>query len=261
MTPFTVGLSPLWNDLGVVLGFALSLFLFSYLVKENLLARLAQYVLVGASLGYAGVLIVKNVLAPRLLAPLFAPPLALQLQETLATPPLLTWWIPLGLGLLLWLGGIEAMRRPPGPQGSTGRKILRLAGVLPVALLLGTGLGVGIAGAIQGTLAPQFLRAAALGLPGEEVAGPLLTGLLTLVVTGGALLHLRAGGSRLLQRGPGRLLAGWAWIGQRALWLAAGLIFARLLAARLSLLVAQLNYFATQLQETGLWQWLMAQLR
>ncbi len=261
MTPFTAALPPLWNDLGVILGFVLSLFLFSYLLKENVLARLAQYILVGASLGYAGVLIVKNVLAPRLLAPLLAPRLALQIQESLATPPLLSWWIPLILGLLLWLGGIEAMRRPPAAQGASLRKLLRLLGVLPVALLLGTGLGVGIAGAIQGTLAPQFLRAAALGLPGEEVAGPVLTGLLTLIVTGGALLHLRAGESRLLQRGPGRLLAGWAWIGQRALWLAAGLIFARLLAARLSLLIAQLNYFATQLQETGLWQWLLAQLR
>ena len=40
-----------------------------------------------------------------------------------------------------------------------------------------------------------------------------------------------------------RVVNGIIWLGQRGVWLAAGVIFARLAASRASLLISQLDYF------------------
>jgi hypothetical protein len=248
------------NDAGLLVGFVLSLLIFSYLIKDTVLARLAQYVLVGASLGYAGVLAIKNVLWPRLVTPLLLARAGEPTMPPLLGSPLLSWWLPLLLGALLWLSALEFMRRPPGPGSSIWRRWLRLVGTLPLGLLLGTGVGVGIAGAIQGTLGPQFLRAAQIGIPAVADTGLLTMGILTLVITGGTLLYLHTDRSAIPKRGPGWLIGPWRWIGQRALWLAAGVIFARLVAARLSLLIARIDYFTFSLPNTSFWQWLLSVL-
>ena len=46
------------------------------------------------------------------------------------------------------------------------------------------------------------------------------------------------------------------WLGQRAMWLAAGWVFGRLLASRLSLLIHQMEYFAGALAATGIGEWM-----
>jgi hypothetical protein len=50
-------------------------------------------------------------------------------------------------------------------------------------------------------------------------------------------------------------MRGWAWVGQRAVWLAAGILFARLAASRTSLLIAQLEFLRASFVSTELWQW------
>ena len=42
---------------------------------------------------------------------------------------------------------------------------------------------------------------------------------------------------------------------QHALWLAAGIIFARLMASRLSLLIARIDYLMSAFYATPFWQW------
>ena len=76
MSPFTSGLPGALQDAGLVLGLVISLTIASYLIKDNLLARLGQYVLVGSGLGYMAVLAWRNVLWPRLFAPLIADPMS-----------------------------------------------------------------------------------------------------------------------------------------------------------------------------------------
>ena len=44
------------------------------------------------------------------------------------------------------------------------------------------------------------------------------------------------------------------WFGQRAVWFAAGALFARLAASRTSLLIAQLEWLRATLAATGVWQ-------
>jgi hypothetical protein len=173
------------------------------------------------------------------------------------------YWAPLGLGLILWLAGIDALRGSTAGRPSPLRRGLRLLAILPMGILAGVGLGVGIAGAIQGTLLPQFLRGADLGLP----AGPpgfLMMGILTLLITTGALLHLQVGKmSAATQRLPAFLLSilnGWGWVGERALWLAAGFLFAQLFTSRITLLIARIEYFLFDLRTSDLWIWLSARI-
>ena len=114
---------------------------------------------------------------------------------------------------------------------------------------------------VQGTLAPQFVAAARGGLPWGSPLLPFLSGLLTLLVTTGALLYFTVDPAQHLTGQPrilARLMDGWLWLGQRAVWLAAGAIFARLFASRISLLLAQLDYWATTWLATGLGQTLAA---
>ncbi|HMN27545.1 MAG TPA: hypothetical protein PKE45_05260, partial [Caldilineaceae bacterium] len=51
---------------GAVLGLLIALVLFSTLLGENVLTRLAQHILVGAALGYAVLLAIRDLLLPTL---------------------------------------------------------------------------------------------------------------------------------------------------------------------------------------------------
>lgn len=287
MSPFSSGLPGVLQDAGLVLGLVMSLTIGSYLIRDNFLARLGQYVLIGAGLGYLAVLVWRNVLWPRLFAPLIADPMSWQ---SATGSDLFSLWLPLLLGLLMWGGGLELLRLPP--DRLKGRILLRLLAAVPAAILGGVVLGVAVSGAVQGTLWP--LLAAALQLPQAEAvaatSGPAGAGqatwpvrLLTLLITGGVLIHLQygpiagdkengasssteadagAGGRPNLYRMLIRtLLRVWEGIGRRALWLAAGIIFARLVASRFSLALARLDYFLFEVPRSDLWQLLWATLR
>lgn len=264
MSPFSDGLPLFLQNAGVLLGFVLSLAIGSYLIRDNFLARLGQYVLVGVGLGYMAVLAWRNVLWPRLFGPLIEEPLPIFVPGFSWQEPVL-WqsWLPLLLGLLLWIAGVDLLRRTPG--GQTGGGFLRLLAVIPAAILAGVALGTGVAGAVQGTLWPQLIRAAALGSRQVASVDLWLAGLFTLLITGGALIHLQFG------RGTGqgepspplivRLLGVWGGLGRRALWLAAGVLFARLVAARFALVLARLDYFFFEFPRSEFWQILWASLR
>ncbi len=284
MSPFSSGLPGVMQDAGLILGLVMSLMIGSYIVRDSFLARLGQYVLVGAGLGYTVVLVWRNVLWPRLFAPLIADPMSWQ---SAPVSGLLDLWLPLLMGVLMWGGGLELLRRPPKRRG--GRSLLRLLAAVPAAILGGVVLGVAVSGAVQGTLWPQLAAAAAAGDgPGGAGQPTWLVRFLTLIITGGVLIHLQLGPiAGVTKNGPsstgtspseraeaadkGRprlyrmvmlpLLRVWEGIGRRALWLAAGIVFARLVAARFSLTLSRLDYFLFEVPRSDLWQLLWASLR
>jgi hypothetical protein len=108
----------------------LTLIVYSYLLGDNPLYRLAQHIFVGSSVGYAVVVVVHSVLRPRLMEPLF--------QDAGANWPYL---LPLVLGLLL----LTKIR------GSTA-----WSGNSSVAFLFGVGAALAIGGALFGSFLPQI---------------------------------------------------------------------------------------------------------
>lgn len=256
MTPLDNLLLPAWENAAFLVGFAFSLLILSFVIRDGLLVRAAQYLLVGVTLAYTVVLIWSNLLWPRLLSPLLTNSLSGGESPSQLTSALWTGWLPLVAGLLLWAAGIDYLwGRARKQEGSW----LRHLAAVPLALLVGVGLGAGIAGALQGTFLPQFRRATEVGQLLNEPPPLLLVGLLTLIITGGVLLHLRLGaGTGEATRFPALLrpfLVGWAWLGERALWLAAGVIFARLFASRITLLIARLDAIFFNQQISDFWRW------
>jgi hypothetical protein len=233
---------------GVWVGLIVALLVFSAILGDHWLARLGQYILVGAGLGYAAAVTWHAVLGLPFV------------QELIAAPAAQPWnWTPIVLALLLALAAGERIifQGEGGPPAGGLRRVLRWGGVLPVALLLGAGVAIVAVGVVQGTLLPQFLHAAVSGLRPEAPLDVFLTGLLTLLITTSALVYFALDPQRHLEGQPGwvqRLMAGWVWLGQRAVWFAAGALFARLAASRTSLLIAQLEWLRATFAATELWQ-------
>lgn len=114
---------------GLIVGFILTLFIFSFVFGDNPLYRFAVHLLVGVSAGYAAVVIVKDVLLP----------VFQDVIENPADPDNILLLFPLLLGLLLLL-----------------KFFPRLAwlGNSSMAILMAIGAAVGLIGAITGTLLP-----------------------------------------------------------------------------------------------------------
>lgn len=238
----------LMSELGLWLGLLLSLAIFSAVAGDNVFARLAQHLLVGAAVGYAALLAWQHVLRPRLLSPLLA-----------GGAPFERWLVA-ALCLLLVAGGLErivAQHAAPAAPGPA-RSALRFLAAFPAALLLGLSVAVALLGVLQGSLLPQALDTVRRGLDFGAPPAAFTAGALALLLATGALLALRVDPGRDLAGQPApvrRLMLAWLWLGRRGLWFAAGILFARLAVARFSLLISRMDYFLDQFNRTGVWQW------
>ncbi len=131
MSPDTLDLIAGWVSL------VLTLMIFSYLLSDNVLYRLALHVLVGVATAYIAIVAVESVLVPWLHQTLLADADAYD-QTTLMGLR--------ALGALPFLGGALLLLKFSA----------RLApiGDLELAFLIGVGLAVALVGAVSGTIAP-----------------------------------------------------------------------------------------------------------
>lgn len=117
---------------GLLIGFLLTLFIYSFVVKDNPMYRLAVHILVGVSAGFAAVVVARQVLIP--------------IAESALSPedgfPILLWIVPIILGLIL------LAKLVPGYEW---------LGNSSMAILITIGSAVGLVGAIVGTLLPQVV--------------------------------------------------------------------------------------------------------
>lgn len=117
--------------IGSVIGFILTLMVFSYLLGDNGLFRLAVHILVGVSAGFVGIVAWYNVIWPQLAYPLlggFGTDRAILI-------------IPLVMSLLLLAKAFPRFSR---------------LGMPVMAFLVGVGAAAAMGGAIMGTLIPQI---------------------------------------------------------------------------------------------------------
>jgi hypothetical protein len=209
------------------IGLILTLIVFSYLLKDNPLFRLAIYLFVGVSSGYAATVIVYDVLLPRLDV----------LQGLIATneiDQLILAAIPLVLAVSLLAKLFPRMSR---------------IGNFAMAVLVGVGAAAAVGGAVIGTLIPQS-QAAINGFdPGS--AGDLgarmlrlVQGSVMLVVTVFTLASFHFSSARQPDGTPkpNRLIAGAAWVGRFFIAVTLGVLFAGVYVAALTAMIERWSF-------------------
>jgi hypothetical protein len=204
-------------------GFILTLLAFSYLLGDNILFRLVTYLFVGVSAGYVFVLVLFQVVIPRLIKPLATYGLA-ELLVFVAVPLILSALLLTKISpRLAWLG------------------------TLPMAYLVGVGAAVAIGGAVFGTLTGQ-----AAGM-GQEVASskdPLefFGGLIILVGAVCTLVYFQFSANAPDQSQPGgpprrgMLVESLARIGQVFIGITLGALFAGVYASALTALMERIGF-------------------
>jgi hypothetical protein len=202
---------------GLVVGAILTLLVFSYLLGDNPLYRLALHLFVGALVGYSLGIVLRDVLLGMVLAQLLTNPLAVV--------------VPLVLGILLLFKGFPRQA---------------YAGNFSVAYLVGVGTAVALSGALLGTLVPQ-IGATGRALSPASLAssrGGLLDGLLIVVGTTCTLMA-----SAFAARKRQGLAGAWAQIvrlaagiGRIFIIFALGVAFAGALTASLSIFIGRIQY-------------------
>lgn len=119
-----------------VISFLFTLLVFSYVLGDNPLFRIAVYIFVGVSSGYIAAISWWQVIMPRLIYPL---------MSATASGSMLN----LGLVLVLFLAAILILMKASPSLTGMGRIVM--------AFLVGVGAAVTLAGALMGTLIPQVL--------------------------------------------------------------------------------------------------------
>ena len=132
--------------IGLIVGLLLTIFIYSYILGDNPLYRLAVHILVGVSAAYAAVVVTRQVILPVLI----------RLRED-PTNEANLWLLPILLLVLLFV-------------------TKRWTGNGAVAYLMAIGTAVALVGAVQGTLLPQIMASPSDPLfPGHGLVTAFLT--------------------------------------------------------------------------------------
>lgn len=211
-----------WDLVTGLISFLLTLMVLSYLIGDNPAFRVAIYLFIGVSAGYAAAIAWNQVLKPRLFMPL--------LQGGWTNLLLL---VPFILGLLMFT--------------KLSPRIARL-GSLPLAIIVGVGAAVIVGGAVLGTLFPQTMAVVNQfdlpplqeGFPGW--LGKLGEAALMLLGTVSTLVYFHFS-AKAAPGGPRRskVIDVIAWIGQVFVAITFGVLFAGAFAAAMTALIERMS--------------------
>lgn len=208
------------DKIPLYVGAALTLLvLIGYLLGENnFLFRIATYIFVGVAAGYVFVVVIYQVLLPRLILPLLSGSLS---QVALVVVPLL-------LSVLLIFKVF--------PRISNW-------GQLPMAYLVGVGAAVAIGGAVLGTLITQARASISLFDLRAAGADPLY-GLFVLVGTVGTLAYFNFSARTRRGQPPERPapVGVLAFIGKLFIAVTLGSLFAGVFTAAITAMIERLGY-------------------
>ena len=137
---------------GLIIGLILTLLIYSYLLGDNPLYRIAIHLLVGVTAAYSAVIVFQRVIQP----------IYGQIKENPTNPNNFIWLLPVFLGLLL------LFKRLP---------TISWLGNISLALLIGVGAAISLTGAIEGTLWPQITAVSTKPtlIPGQGIVIAILT--------------------------------------------------------------------------------------
>jgi hypothetical protein len=204
-----------------LVGFFVTIMIFSYIVGDNPFFRLATYLFVGVAAGYVFLTLLEQVMWPRLIQPLI-------------TGSLLSV-IPLILGLLLFTKLFPHFNR---------------IGDIPMAYLVGAGASITIGGLVVGSLIPQVMATINLfdlNSPASKDVPPLLQVMDGTIILIGSLTTLmyfyfmtRSKPEQSTDRGP--LIETMAKIGQIFIGITLGALFAGVYSAALTALIERVSF-------------------
>ena len=117
-----------------IIAFLLTLFILSYLIGDNFLFRATTYIFIGVSAGYVAAVIWQDLLMPQLIQPIF---IGTEDEKIRA-------YIALFLVVLLLMKAFPRLSKLGTPS---------------IALMVGVGAAIAVAGTVQGTLFPQTMAA------------------------------------------------------------------------------------------------------
>lgn len=204
--------------ISAAIGLLLTLMIFSYLIGDNPLFRIAVYLFIGVSAGYAVAVVWHYIFVPKLLQPIAA------------LDPLVVF--PLALSFLVLTKFF--------PRVSIGN--------FAMAILVGVGAAAAIGGALLGTVVPQF-RAAIDAFDLRSAAGfgagmfQFAEGAVMLLGTAFTLAAFHFSAGRAADGTPKRmrLLEGVAWVGRIFIAITLGVLFAGVYMAALTAMIERLS--------------------
>jgi hypothetical protein len=215
------------NLLNIITGgisFLLTLMVLSYLIGDNPVFRMAVYIFIGVSAGYAAAVAFNQVVFPLLIVPLISGGL----------PERLLAVIPLALGILLLF--------------KLSPRTARL-GNASMGFLVGVGAAIAIGGGIIGTIFPQTqasMNGFNLSAAGQFWLEKISEGLVMLIGTVATLIYFHYG-AKATPSGPqrGKLTGILGWVGQVFIAITFGVLFAGVFMAAITALIERLNFIVT----------------
>ena len=206
--------------ISALVGLTLTLMVFSYLIGDNPLFRVAVYLFIGVASGYAATVVWHYVLVPKLFQPVLT-------FNPLAIIPFI-----FGISLLAKLF----------PR-------ISWVGSFAMAVLVGVGTAAAVGGALLGTLMPQAQAAidgfdVLSGGSGLEIASRLLQGVIMLGGTVFTLASFHFSAGRAADGIPkrNRILEGIAWVGRIFIAITLGALFAGVYMSALTAMIERLGF-------------------
>jgi hypothetical protein len=216
---------PLTDLAGIISGLLLTLCVFSYVLGDNFLFRLAISIFIGVAAGFAIVITWYSVILPQLILPLFSG----------SRSQLFYVAIPLVLSALLLMKISPRLSRLGNPS---------------MAFLVGVGVAAAIGGAIKGTIFPQ-VSAAINSFDSTQGGAMLVSGLwrlveggIVLIGTVSSLAYFHFGTRQRVGQAAKRIeLIEWvAWLGQFFIAIALAALVAGVFSASLTAFVERVNF-------------------
>jgi hypothetical protein len=206
--------------ISALVGLILTLMVFSYLIGDNPLFRIAVYLFIGVASGYAATIVWHYVLVPKLF------------QSLLTLNPLAIVPLAFGVSLLAKLSPRTAW-----------------IGSFAMAVLVGVGAAAAVGGALIGTLLPQA-QAAIDGFDilsagsGLEAASRLFEGVIMLGGTVFTLASFHFSAGRAVDGVPkrNRIIEGIAWVGRIFIAITFGALFAGVYMSALTAMIERLSF-------------------
>lgn len=216
--------------------FVLTIFVFSYLIGDQILFRVAVYIFVGASAGYVASVAWHQVLVPHLVEPILYGSGNTQLMAL----------FPMLLVVLLLFKAIPSVSHLGTPS---------------IAFMVGVGTAVAIGGAVQGTIIPQVSAASnsfdlvAAAQRGDSSTMQLFEAILMLVGTISTLVYFQFTARRrddgTNRRNPITRIT--ALIGGGFIAVTFGVLFAGVYSAALTALIERLSFLINFLRSLSSW--------